>query len=170
MKEPLPWGGRKCSRPLVGKRLRLGDPLGSKVFQRRCPDKLHSCPRPNRRSDQGVSRCSLSIFDTGKSPRGNTPAKLQDQAGSTHLRPGGEDLIMAADRDRIIRSCSDLAPGVEIEAWHHGRLIHRGRVTQVVPSMSMFWIIDARNGTRMLLDADALEVVSLDGPAPEPGS
>lgn len=75
---------------------------------------------------------------------------------------------MAAAEGRIIRSCGELAPGAEIEAWHQGRLVHRGRVTQTVPSMRMFWIIDARNGTRKLLDVDALEVISFDSTADPP--
>lgn len=75
---------------------------------------------------------------------------------------------MAPDRGRVIRACWDLVPGTEIEAWDHGRLIHSGRVSQIVPSMGMFWIIDARNGTRRLLDVDALEVVQLGEPV-EPG-
>lgn len=66
---------------------------------------------------------------------------------------------MAVDRDRIIHSCSELSPGEEIEAWRSGRLIHRGRVSYTLPSMSMAWIIDARNGTRSLLDLEDLEVV-----------
>jgi hypothetical protein len=71
---------------------------------------------------------------------------------------------MAPDRERIIQACSDLAPGTEIEAWDHGRLIHCGRVSQLVPSMGMFWIIDARNGARRLLEADAFDVVRLREP------
>lgn len=47
-----------------------------------------------------------------------------------------------------------------------------GRVSQVVPSMDMFWIIDARNGTRRLVDAAAFEVFrrsgSSDPPVTEP--
>jgi hypothetical protein len=80
---------------------------------------------------------------------------------------------MAPDRNRVIRACSDLVPGTEIEAWDHGELVHCGRVSQTVPSMGMVWIIDARNGTRRLLDVDALDVVRLDesfeSPAAERG-
>lgn len=60
---------------------------------------------------------------------------------------------MSGREGRIIRSCGEIAPGAEIEAWRQGRQIHRGRVSETVPSMGMFWIIDARNGTRELLDA-----------------
>jgi hypothetical protein len=80
---------------------------------------------------------------------------------------GGPEMV-ASERDRIIRGCSDLVPGTEIEAWNHGRLIHHGRVSQTVPSMGMFWIIDARNGTRRLLDAAAFDVARLDAPATGP--
>lgn len=72
---------------------------------------------------------------------------------------------MSGRDGRIIRSCGEIAPGAEIEAWRQGRLIHRGRVSETVPSMGMFWIIDARNGTRELLDADALEVIDFDSAA-----
>lgn len=71
---------------------------------------------------------------------------------------------MTTDRDRIIRSCTELSPGTQIEAWHHGRLIHLGRVSATIPSMGMFWIIDARNGTRKLLDLEALDVIPLPCP------
>lgn len=66
---------------------------------------------------------------------------------------------MSIDRDRIIHSSSELSPGDEIEAWQSGRLIHRGRVSYTLPSMGMVWIIDARNGTRNLVDLEDLEVV-----------
>jgi hypothetical protein len=58
-----------------------------------------------------------------------------------------------------VRSCAELAAGDEIEAWHNGRLFHRGRVTQTIPQMGLFWILDARTGTRKLLDVEALEVI-----------
>ncbi len=73
-----------------------------------------------------------------------------------------------APRNRVIQACADLVPGTEIEAWDHGRLVHCGRVSQIVSSMAMFWIIDRRNGTRSLLDLDALDVVRLDEPAQPP--
>jgi hypothetical protein len=44
-------------------------------------------------------------------------------------------------------------------------------VTDVVPKLDLFWILDARTGTRRLLDPEALEIIkredtSLDGSAP----
>jgi hypothetical protein len=48
--------------------------------------------------------------------------------------------------------------GDQIEAWHNGKLFHRGRVTDVVPALELFWILDARTGTRKLLDPEALEI------------
>jgi hypothetical protein len=48
--------------------------------------------------------------------------------------------------------------GDTIEAWHRGRLFHRGRVTDVVPHLELFWILDERTGTRKLLDPEALEI------------
>ncbi|WP_346958635.1 hypothetical protein [uncultured Arthrobacter sp.] len=61
--------------------------------------------------------------------------------------------------DTAIRTCGELAAGDEIEAWHNGKLFHRGRVTQTIPLMELFWILDARTGARKLLDVEALEIV-----------
>ncbi len=49
--------------------------------------------------------------------------------------------------------------GDHIEAWHNGKLFHKGRVTDVVRSLDLIWIMDARTGTRKLLDPDALEII-----------
>lgn len=51
-----------------------------------------------------------------------------------------------------------LRVGDQIEAWHNGKLFHHGRVTAVVPALELFWILDARTGTRKLLDPEALEI------------
>ena len=58
-----------------------------------------------------------------------------------------------------ILSCEALDSGDEIEAWHDGRLWHKGRVSQTVPSMGMFWIVCARTGARKLVDLEASEVI-----------
>ena len=65
-------------------------------------------------------------------------------------------------------STSRLQPGDHIEAWHNGKLFHQGRVTDVVPHLDLFWILDARTGARRLLDPEALEIIRLQ-PAPGPG-
>ncbi|TLM84484.1 hypothetical protein FDW83_07120 [Pseudarthrobacter sp. NamE2] len=62
-------------------------------------------------------------------------------------------------------STAQLRVGDNIEAWHRGRLFHRGRVTGVVPALELFWILDARTGTRKLLDPEALEIRHVDEPA-----
>ena len=36
-------------------------------------------------------------------------------------------MIMDVDEARHIRSSSELTVGEEIEAWHNGKLFHRGR-------------------------------------------
>ncbi len=54
--------------------------------------------------------------------------------------------------------------GDQIEAWHNGKLFHRGRVTDVVPALELFWILDARTGTRKLLDPEALEIRHVEAP------
>jgi hypothetical protein len=61
-----------------------------------------------------------------------------------------------------------LQPGDHIEAWHNGKLFHQGRVTDVVPQLDLFWILDARTGTRRLLDPEALEIVRVEQ-TPGPG-
>lgn len=53
---------------------------------------------------------------------------------------------------------TQLRVGDQIEAWHRGKLFHSGRVTDVVPALELFWILDARTGTRKLLDPEALEI------------
>lgn len=60
---------------------------------------------------------------------------------------------------------AQLRIGDQIEAWHRGRLFHKGRVTDVVPALELFWILDARTGARKLLDPEALEIRHV-GPAP----
>lgn len=60
---------------------------------------------------------------------------------------------------------AQLRIGDNIEAWHRGRLFHRGRVTAVVPALELFWILDARTGTRKLLDPEALEIRHVEEPA-----
>ena len=59
---------------------------------------------------------------------------------------------------------TQLRIGDQIEAWHRGRLFHKGRVTDVVPALELFWILDARTGTRKLLDPEALEIRHVDPP------
>lgn len=58
-----------------------------------------------------------------------------------------------------IRSCSELSPGDRVEAWREGKLLHRGRVLAVVPELGLFWLKDARTGTRQLLDLEMLRVL-----------
>lgn len=71
---------------------------------------------------------------------------------------------MEASGNSTIRTCSDLAVGEEIEAWHKGRLFHRGSVTETIPSTDLFWIVDSRTGARKLLDVEALEIVRVEKP------
>ncbi|KIS26299.1 hypothetical protein TV39_16830 [Arthrobacter sp. SPG23] len=62
----------------------------------------------------------------------------------------------------IVRTSSELSAGEEIEAWHRGRLFHRGLVTETIPSADLFWIVDSRTGARKLLDVEALEIVRVE--------
>ncbi len=58
-----------------------------------------------------------------------------------------------------VRSCSELSPGDRIEAWRHGKLLHRGRVMAVVPELHLFWLLDDCTGMRQLLDLELLRVL-----------
>ncbi|MDQ0620021.1 hypothetical protein [Arthrobacter globiformis] len=65
---------------------------------------------------------------------------------------------MNEDVEPEVRSSAELAVGDEIEAWHRGRLAHRGTVSSTFQDIGLFWIIDARTGTRRLLDLEQLSV------------
>lgn len=58
-----------------------------------------------------------------------------------------------------IMDCRTLSPGDTIEACYNGQLYYVGTVTETVPVLGMFWILEARTGTRKLLDPLALHVV-----------
>jgi hypothetical protein len=73
---------------------------------------------------------------------------------------------MDVEEARHIRRSSELNVGDEIEAWHNGKLFHRGTVTQTVTAVDLFWILDSRTGTRRLIDAEALVILR----APDPGT
>jgi hypothetical protein len=62
---------------------------------------------------------------------------------------------MSTDQVQSVR----IQPGDHIEAWHNGKLFHKGRVTDVVRSLELIWIMDARTGTRKLLDPEAMEII-----------
>jgi hypothetical protein len=72
---------------------------------------------------------------------------------------------MAAEEARRVHSTSELSVGDEIEAWHNGKLFHRGRVNQTVASMDLFWIVDSRTGARRLIDVEALVILRAPAPA-----
>ena len=74
-------------------------------------------------------------------------------------------MIMDVDEARKIHSSAELNVGDEIEAWHNGKLFHRGPVTQTVTGVDLFWILDARTGTRRLIDAEALVILRPAGPS-----
>lgn len=73
---------------------------------------------------------------------------------------------MDAGWNSNVRTCSELSAGEEIEAWHKGRLFHRGRVAETIPSTDLFWIVDSRTGARKLLDVEALEIVRVEKAVP----
>jgi hypothetical protein len=69
---------------------------------------------------------------------------------------------MTSGKEAIVRSAAELSTGEEIEAWHNGRLFHRGPVLRVLPSVGLFWIQDERTGAPRLLDVEALDIVRPD--------
>ena len=73
---------------------------------------------------------------------------------------------METGRNLRVRTSSELSAGEEIEAWHKGRLFHRGCVSETVPSTDLFWIVDSRTGARKLLDVEALEIVRVEKTVP----
>ena len=73
-------------------------------------------------------------------------------------------MIMDIEEARHIRRSSELNVGDEIEAWHNGKLFHRGTVTQTITALDLFWILDSRTGTRRLIDAEALVILRATGP------
>lgn len=66
---------------------------------------------------------------------------------------------MNYDSRSRVRDCRELSYGDDVEAWNNGRLHHHGKVIETYPSMGLFWILDARTGTRRLLDVEALDIV-----------
>ena len=78
-------------------------------------------------------------------------------AEPVHTEPAEAERVRA---ERV--NTGRLQPGDCIEAWHNGKLFHQGRVTDVVPQLDLFWILDARTGTRRLLDPEALEIVRVE--------
>lgn len=71
---------------------------------------------------------------------------------------------MTAKDAQQVRSCGELSVGDEIEAWHNGRLFHRGEVLRTVPATDLFWIRDGRTGTRRLIDAEVLVILRVAAP------
>ena len=72
---------------------------------------------------------------------------------------------MTAEVARQVQSCGELSVGDQIEAWHNGRLFHRGEVIRTVAATDLFWILDERTGTRRLIDSEALVIVRAEAPA-----
>jgi hypothetical protein len=78
---------------------------------------------------------------------------------------------MATAQEPTIRTCDALRHGDHIEAWYEGRLLQRGRVSQTLPTMGMFWIVCARTGVRRLVDLEASEIIRVAAsPNPGPGN
>ncbi|VXC38131.1 conserved hypothetical protein [Arthrobacter sp. 9V] len=62
-----------------------------------------------------------------------------------------------------------LNPGDYIEAWHNGRLYHRGTVVKTVAGTDLFWLQDD-TGSRRLLDMESMEIVTGKEPANAPAT
>lgn len=65
---------------------------------------------------------------------------------------------MTVDVAQQVTSCGELSVGDEIEAWHNGKLFHRGEVIRTVAATDLFWILDERTGARRLIDAEVLVI------------
>ncbi|MET1064830.1 MAG: hypothetical protein ABWX85_07645 [Arthrobacter sp.] len=77
---------------------------------------------------------------------------------------------MTAEGARQVHSCEELSVGDQIEAWHNGKLFHRGTVARTVAATGLFWIMDERTGGRRLIDAEALVILRVAVPAAPHGS
>lgn len=77
---------------------------------------------------------------------------------------------MTAEDARQVQSCEELVVGDQIEAWHNGKLFHRGEVVRTVPATDLFWILDEKTGTRRLIDAEALVILRVAVPAAAAGA
>lgn len=77
---------------------------------------------------------------------------------------------MAAEVERQVQSSGDLSVGDQVEAWHNGKLFHRGKVIRTVADTDLFWILDEGTGNRRLIDAEALVIVRAAAPRAEDGS
>lgn len=51
-----------------------------------------------------------------------------------------------------------LTEGEHIEAWHNGRLYHRGTVVKTISGTGLFWLQDD-GGNRRLLDVESLDII-----------
>jgi hypothetical protein len=79
-------------------------------------------------------------------------------AGWTHQHSNEGGPAVNNDVELEVQSGAELAVGDEVEAWHRGRLAHRGTVSSTFRDIDLFWIIDARTGARRLLDLEQLSV------------
>ena len=75
---------------------------------------------------------------------------------------------MTAEVAQQVLTCGELSVGDEVEAWHNGRLFHRGEVIRTVAATDLFWILDARTGNRRLIDVEALVIRRAAAPAAKP--
>lgn len=77
---------------------------------------------------------------------------------------------MTVDVAQLVTSCGELSVGDRIEAWHNGKLFHRGEVIRTVAATDLFWILDERTGTRRLIDTEVLVIRRVAVPAASYGS
>ncbi|WP_457973856.1 hypothetical protein [Arthrobacter sp. D1-17] len=70
-----------------------------------------------------------------------------------------QDEFMPALGEESARALpADLAPGDLVEGRRGGRLLHRGRVTDVAAHQGLLWIMDTVSGSRRLLDSSELDI------------
>jgi hypothetical protein len=74
-----------------------------------------------------------------------------------------EEFMPALGEDVTSALPEDLRPGDLVEGRRGGRLLHRGRVTDVAAHQGLLWIMDTVSGNRRLLDSSELEITRPSG-------
>lgn len=69
-----------------------------------------------------------------------------------------EEFMPALGRDVESAVPDGLRPGDLVEGRRGGRLLHRGRVTDVAAHQGLLWIMDTVSGGRRLLDSSEVEI------------
>ncbi|MFE4196858.1 hypothetical protein ACFRJ9_13395 [Paenarthrobacter sp. NPDC056912] len=69
-------------------------------------------------------------------------------------------------KESLVLRCGDLKRGDVIEGWVSGNRRHRGTVTETMPRLGLFWIVEEQLGERRLLDMNEVAIVRFTATAP----